>query len=575
MSSLVPGYKEIKDITISHIQTIVPGCGYTADFNTNVILRKLLNYKPEGNEIIYPITIPCKICKSLLNIYNDSDVDIWLHCAKCDFAGDIIEYLGKLWKYKKTSSIIKKLDNMKLSELMIPAWAMKPSSIRQYEKRVTEFKALVNDYYKELTTRPFRNNPYVVQLHNDLGICSTYDTDRWNRQMQQFFGLEKTRRVLRVSSEYITKEILNNNIPEQNYICTIFHDLPGRISGFLYTSRAAKYPSKEWYFKSAKTLSKLKTEYESTADFQSILKYKDQKFDAGVAFYEAACGYNNFFPDEVFVTLDPMLAFKLHSRWYMDHSDYLPLVLALDTDYFTSTHVWQNLPDKKYILIGTEANKELFNIAANIGMGTKIYIGPIDETDIKNYTILLSKIQENAKPWYRVFDDTLTSLKKNEFEEYLLHLKYSRERWDILLVFIKKNYQKVKAFLNKKPKTRSLSYFPRSIKDDIYNPKIMKFVITESREGWTTNAGDTICNARIYLDKIDRDMKYHFVAKMGLNQLIKLTLTYDQAKKNLAKILEKEFLKQHQLLLKINPFWEGHLFEITKQFSVKVKIDPY
>lgn len=492
-----------------------------------------------------PVRVPCPLCGQELIVYLDIHGGGWFHCPSCQQAGDMIELAAKTWKLDTLTTLRK----LAARGVKLPPSMLEPLNVERYETNILQTRGRLDKFMDESSRRPFQDNEEYAYLHDQFGMASHLDPDRWRAQMGRFLGWSD-RIAAEIAFRPGSKGMGTRGIRGRDRIfqgsywkevmAIYFKVLPGRLSGVWFAGRDGKFP-KDWVFR------------------WSISGYS--KLEAGLGFYDAVLEQNSQFGNTAFAVLDPILAIRLHSKWFKDNGTPLPLVLAYESLKCKSNQVWGRLPPRDWVFWGMVPTPELFSQAAMVN--GKIYIGKADSKDLAHHKILLQRIADKARRWDRVLEDELPRLTDQQVQRIIHNLPMTRQQWeDVIRLRKKKEVRQRLRYLS------DLDYPVKKVSLSNTNQPNSRFEVTETPHGWFVN-GNLISEVMLRVDTaFVRDGKYrHKVRVKFRDRIISIRMTNKEVRYNIAEKIERALVKVHIGVPIIDKGWAPRLYEIAKLFS--------
>lgn len=489
-----------------------------------------------------PTQVVCPFCNQKLNLYPDIIGGAWYNCDGCHQYGDMIELAAKVWNLDITTTLRK----LASRGATLPDGMLSTENIDKYDISIIQSRRRMKEYIETTSRRPFQDNEQYVYLHDLFGMTSRADPDRWRNQMGKFIGWSERvegEAVFRPGSIGMGKRGARGKDRVflgrywKEVLAIYFKCLPGRVSGIMFVGREGKYP-KDWVFRWA----------------------IHNTFEAGLGFYEAVINQTQQFGNTAFVTLDPILALRLHSKWFKDNSTPLPLALAFDGPRAWSQYVWDSLPNKDWVFWGHTVTPELFAQASQVN--GRVYIGNVNQKDLTHHTVLLHRIADKAKRWDKVLENEIPRLTDQELEQIVRSLRITdHQRQEFVRT------RKSLAVRKRISTALDLDYPVRQVRL-INMPLRNSVTVLELPDGWYVD-GDRISEARIRVEtSYIRDNKYkHKIRVMFRDRAIGIIMTHDEALNKIDEKIERALVRTRIGVPLIAKAWAPRLYEIAILFS--------
>jgi hypothetical protein len=487
-----------------------------------------------------PAGVVCPFCGQGLNLYPDIQGGAWFNCDGCRQSGDMIELAAKVWNLDITTTI-RKLSGRGVS---LPPEMLLTENIDRYDINILQSRNRMKEYIETTSRRPFQDNEVYVRLHDQFGMTSRADPDRWRNQMGKFIGWSERvegEGAFRPGSIGMGKRGARGHDRVflgrywKEVLAIYFKCLPGRLSGIMFTGREGNYP-KDWVFR------------------WSV----NHTHEAGLGFYESILNQTQQFGNTAFVTLDPILALRLHSKWFKDNSTPLPLVLAFDGPRAWSEFVWKYTPNRDWVFWGPTLTPELFAQASQVN--GRVYIGNVEPKDLTHHTVLLHRISDKAKRWDKVLETEIYRLDDQELERIIRSLRITdHQRTDFIRT------RKSLPIRKRISTVLDLDYPNRAVK--LVGIGKLKTVI-ELPSGWYVD-GELISEARIRVETAYvRNGEYkHKVRVKFRDRIIGIMMTHEEALYRMDEKIELILVRYRIGVPIIAKEWVPRLYEIAKLFS--------
>lgn len=329
----------------------------------------------------------------------------------------------KVWHLDAIASL-KKLD---ICGVCIPDFMLSPKVASRYELSTIKYREDLNAFWESAKSYNFQDNEDLLKLHEQFGLNSHYETNRWYEQLGSMIGASS-----KVAVATAVKPGERHNSTYYEYLFTggywrdvliiPSYDIPGRIVGLWIVGRKGKYPE-DWLFR---RIDSTPTKIDGIAeDIQ----------ETGIAFMDAIMPYSKQFKDTAFIVDDPLMALRIQGRHFRDHGYPLPLGLAYEGPQGSSKRVWGYSPNKEWIFYAEKPNRNIFGWAQRAS--GKVVFSPFKpDRDLRYHMAWLKKLKEKAVPWQEGLANAAELLTDAEIEDILMHLTMKEE--DVWAAFIEK-----------------------------------------------------------------------------------------------------------------------------------------
>ena len=499
-----------------------------------------------------PATFVCHACQGALTVYPDIHGGEWVHCAGCQFAGDLIELAMRDWQLDLVSTIRK----LHARKVPLKDYMREPDIIAKYEFNILNHRRRIQDFWRVASQTPIQDNLELLRMHDQLGMTSHYEPERWARQMRPFIGwstrydIEKSMRPYSTIKQPSGRDRIFVGSGWRGMLCLPFYDLPGRISAFWFAGRELDWAN-DWVFR----LARVRT------------NGRDSAFrEAGVGFYHALGYRHPRFGDSVFVVQDPRIAIQLHSRWFKDNSTQLPLICAYEGVAGYTKGAWAVMPKRDWVFWAAAPTRELFVQAAEVN--GRVFIEPVvPEADFKHYTTWLNKVKESARPWEDVLEDNLARMDDAKVEELVLNLRLKPLEWDDMLSRRAPKARERLTLLSNK------QYPVKTIGIAVKGTGMQR--IQENHNGWFFDNGDCISDAIIRIvetNHVDPNRMFHRIHVRYKDKLYEFNVPFRIATYRLGDAVENALARAGVGVPRFNPFWKSKLYELAKRFHRPIMV---
>lgn len=269
----------------------------------------------------FPTVVNCPICRQNgLHLFEDAATNgVWLNCTNCHAHGDFITFGAAAWNLSLPETVAKFSEQGCLSEDKIH------QTIAEYEKfypRLVALETFVSDAFAQTWSHA---DDIVATRLRDWGVHREAG-DNFNN----IVGVADYAQITKICST------LGRSKPARlredgSGIVFPFHDLPGRLTGFLLLQYNERLESKQ--------------------TFIPLAHYKKTKPEAGYFFLQASIlPPHQKFRDHQFISDDILWVLRAQCANLKHKFELLPLLGSYTgpeaNSYGTS---WQSLPDAKRI----------------------------------------------------------------------------------------------------------------------------------------------------------------------------------------------------------------------------------
>jgi hypothetical protein len=431
-----------------------------------------------------PAVVRCPLCRrQTLTVYKEVvRAGQWYHCNGCGFAGDGVELTAAVGDISFGTAMLK----LAARGLAIPAELLEPEAIDRYEKKA-DFRRRVQAFWataRAATDDIGGTGPAQRRLGIAPGVMHSAE---WRRRGGRFVGhctanaaeallrpgpLDYRLRMGKVGTGGVGWKPLFTGPGWRDLLVVAYHDMPGRVSGFLFIGREAQWPH-DFVFAAACGTGK--------------------PYAIGAAMYEAALPPHPEFGPVVFVIEDPVLAVRAQVRHLVATDTPLPLVGSWGRPELRS--VWASLPQRDLVHWAPEPDGRL--IARARLSGGRVALAPAGPAvaghlERSRPALAFQGMLAAARPWDAALEALLGRLAPAKAEELVLGLKL---RPDETTGFLRACADDVRARL-------------AALFGDAGRPRgvtISGKVIVESGGSWRiAKTGELICDAILRIDQVIR-----------------------------------------------------------------------
>jgi len=410
----------------------------------------------------FPTVVDCPHCRqNTLHLFDDLFTDgIWLNCTECGAHGDIITFGSSLW-------------NISLPETIAKFSDLKAVPSDDVERLIVEYSRF---YPKQEAAETFILNA-ETQIWNhgdDVIACILRDLGVYH-EIPACAGLigvahhEQTAKICATLGRSKPTRLRENGAS----IVFPFHDLPGRLVGFLllqYNDRT-----------------------ETSQTFVPITGYKRKKPEAGyfllhTAFTPPPAKFKN----NQFISDDILWVLKAQCTYLKHEFKLLPLMASYSGREANSFGLsWTAFPPAQRIFAGVTNTPELVSRACS-AKGYVAVVGPNvgnarRDPPVKRLHSRLIDIWQHAETWQSALTKVLNTQSELAAASFCERLSIPHDR---LNKFLNECAHKFSDGFN----DRVLAAVKTAIAAPVRATK--KWIIIERDSGWWTHAGLQICNAK-------------------------------------------------------------------------------
>jgi len=354
-----------------------------------------------------PFTVRCPICGvDNLSIYQDTIFGgYWHYCFECKSKGDLIELAAKTWR----KSIPDTIGQLVQHDVALPAITTTPERIAIYQQSYIDEQRHAQAFWERSRRALAEHDAPGGELVRQFGIRTDLQPKLWLTQAGRFIGgttkhkiewfcrphtrgsrtaaCRGQRRVLR-GKDWHTAMVLP------------FHDVPGRLSGFLFIGRDGD-PEDFVFRRVGSTSLKRITTVETGLFMYEILTEPLDEVE--------------LFGNTIIVMNSPVIAARIQARHLRDHAQPLPLVSTYSTTEISSRGkdrklvtytTWASQPTYRYIFWNPTFSINTINTAARLG--SRVLFAKRDSTyQLATPRMFLLGIKKKAEPWELVLEKEL------------------------------------------------------------------------------------------------------------------------------------------------------------------------
>jgi hypothetical protein len=365
-----------------------------------------------------PVTMPCAFCaEGWITLYDDPTDGPWYHCRRCQSHGDMLEL----------AMLARKLD---LGDAL--AWLHRqavlksqpqPAQVKHYTEQILGRRQRAEQDWQEATWRYMLCYPEIDLLQQRFGLNEGPDLPFWDSRMGVYVraaSVAKTLNILSTGTTHKRRYNLRRGLFEgrgwRGVLLVPFHDLPGRLAGFLCVGRRGEADDFRYLRMRPLNAKKDSTRYvESGLCMYDVLYCETYRPDR--------------FHNTIFVSEDPMFALRLQGRHLRDHEVPLPLTGAYpgELQYKTLQHPWQlqpqrpwqDHPGRHWIFLGWQLTPTLLSMAAEAD-GYIVITEPPTGSWLGLTSNWLERVCGSQQHWTVALEELVLSRPADEVFQFLL-----------------------------------------------------------------------------------------------------------------------------------------------------------
>ena len=128
-----------------------------------------------------PETVACPLCRGALTAYPLGE-NVWLHCDGCRWTGDGLDLACQVWGLDAPAA----LKRFEAIGYPISASYLNQGRAEQYERVVRTRRRECQEFLARAAAFPPWDSRTLRQMHEQLGLPSYKDTQRWSKQLAVF-----------------------------------------------------------------------------------------------------------------------------------------------------------------------------------------------------------------------------------------------------------------------------------------------------------------------------------------------------------------------------------------------------
>lgn len=406
-----------------------------------------------------PCRVQCPKCEGArLTIFEDTiSGGTWHYCFDCHQTGDIIELAASVWEVPVGVAVRRLVKE----GVPLPPERVDAATINKYLTTFPEYRGRVNGLWQKAaehlprtTSRAMRGLKRKFRLDADIPLA------RWDESMGKMVGGTTH---LAVERTFQPKSVVGNRCVSRgrtfkgrgwgDLITVPYHDLPGRICGFLFVGRQGKKEDRLFRVPHMK------------------------RFDGTLSEGGLACWHGGekctFLADHVVAVGDPFLALRLQVKHHVTARTPLPLVAYHDGTRARTKNAWKGLDSKTPVLWGWKVTPSLVYQA--IVSNGKLVTTHLDEANPQRVDHfirdndprqLMLRLVKKARPWREFLAEWADTVADGAVSNLLLGL----ETYGIMPESLIELSPRIKAMANipEKPKQAQLGRFTVVEKDGMW-----------------------------------------------------------------------------------------------------------
>jgi hypothetical protein len=397
-----------------------------------------------------PARLPCPLdrCGGELTCYVDTPTGSqWLHCNRCQFAGDSIEFAGRVWGGLSGLDTISKLKlcGVSLSELD------DPNTVERYLRNYPDRRRRVWRVWQQSRHALLHHTNHRRNVQHWLGLPDSSTALEAAACLLGAGQADQIRKSLRLLNAKFQK-LRWGTLPlrgggwEDVLLCPLF-DLPGRISSFLLLGRQGRIP-------------------EDTCFWPANHTRHPRDRNCGIALYGAAA----YAEDTIFCMADPFTALRLQFQHLRSASQPAPLVsIYQEGSWETAPWVWSQFGSKRLCFWGPPSHLLIRHAKASGGLvssfGFENGVLQLPRLAATAFGELSGQILAEAVPWDTALEAALVSLPPTAAESLLLGLRFDRRGLRAFLGGCAATVRERMSYLNSRPEYRTVMYAHRQIRE--------------------------------------------------------------------------------------------------------------
>jgi len=502
----------------------------------------------------------CPLCNTAgLHVYKDLLVGgQWYRCDRCAFAGDVIELAAAVWQVVPASAY----RMLAQKGVAVPGNTLEQRVIDAYVRDHIERRAIGKRFWAETQANGVgaTTSLAIINLQTKFRMTSTRLTpSEWARRGGRYIG---TNHKFNVEATWQPNGLATRQKPElrsikggppavfRRHSCVgsdrifkgpnwgdllviPFHDLPGRLVGFLLIGRDGT--PEDYIYRSCNV---------------GHIRLESSR-EAGVAMLDTGLGVHPTLGDTT-VMLPVVQAVKLQVRHLADNAVPLPLWGTWHSKYYTRS-LWDALPDRPLVVAGSKLTGDMI-ARARLCHG-KIALG---EINVNRPEATVRALVRAAVPWEDALEAAL--------------LQKSTESGVRLVADAGFSPPEAEQFVNgcaPHARDRVRSFFPHVV--------VQKRVqcgagdIIETPEGWVKRRnGEVISSVIIRIDRILYDPDQGLSAYEGRLLTRGKEIPFSAPGKDFEarpyRIVQDVLLREAGIAATVLATWEQKLLHLAKQF---------
>lgn len=351
---------------------------------------------------VFPVILQCPHCgQYTLQLFDDVVTNgIWLNCQGCSAHGDIIIFGAELWKLSLPNTLAK------FSELGLIAENEADRAAGEYE-RYSKRKTAVENFLYDAGSQVWNHGDDVIACRlRELGVRHEIE------ECTKLIGVAHYDQITKICAEVGRPKPpkLRDDGPS---IVFPFHDLPGRITGFLLLQYNEAYESKQTYI--------------------PLSGCRSRRPEAGYYLLQTTwLSKQPLLKNTQFVFDDVFAAVKTQCESLVRGHGWLPVTSSYsgpEAESYGSS--WQAFSPATRIFHGHSPTPELISRACN----AKGYISVIPHKRVSAFH-KLTAIRTRAQTWQQVLRATLNGVNEMTAEAFAKRLTIPPEKLNAFLTKI-------------------------------------------------------------------------------------------------------------------------------------------
>lgn len=409
--------------------------------------------------LAFPAILQCPRCgQHTLQLFDDLGADgIWINCQGCSAHGDIIIFAAELWKLSLPNTL------SKFSDLGLIPNETANSASAEYARYLRRKTAAENFLYDAESQVWNHGDDIIACRLRELGVRSETE------QCQNIVGVAHHDQIATLCAA-LGRARPNKLRDDGPSIVFPFHDLPGRLTGFL--------------------LLQYNSVYEAKHNYVSLSGLKKRKPEAGYYLLKSAwTAKHPQFKNTQFVVDDALWALKAQCNALRNNHGWLP-VLASYTGPEAESYgaSWQAFTPTTRIFYSHGPTPELISRACN----ARGYVAT-QVTDRGGTYPRLTGMRKNAQTWQQALKTTLHDANEMNAEAFAKRLTIPPDKLNMFLDRVDKDFS---------PGFKDRIMMVANAPIDAPLTVQKKWFVTERENGWWNQIGRQLSNFRVRIEKV-------------------------------------------------------------------------